>query len=98
MKAAISDLDIFPHELEGLRLWDIDVIVARYVILESDRFKGRDVLVVKSGVGLAGVALGKWTEAKSITLCDVREEVVRNGVKNCVNNGVGNVISFRLTP
>jgi precorrin-6B methylase 2 len=56
------------------------------------------VLVVKAGVGLAGVALGKWTDAKTITLCDVREEVVRNGVKNCANNGVGNVISFRLAP
>ena len=61
MKAIISDLDIFPHELEGLRLWDIDVIVARYVILESDRFKGKDVLVVKAGVGLPAVALAKWT-------------------------------------
>ncbi len=54
--------------------------------------------MVKAGVGLAGVALGKWTNAESITLCDVREEVVRNGVKNCLNNGVSNVISFRLAP
>lgn len=23
---------------------------------------------------------------------------MRNGVKNCTNNGVGNVISFKLTP
>lgn len=96
MKASVSDLDVFPHELEGLRLWDIDIIAARYAILESEKFKNQEVLVFKAGVGIAAVALGKWTDAKSITLCDVRDEVVRNGVKNCINNGVTNVISFKL--
>jgi hypothetical protein len=42
-------------------LWDIDIILARYVILEADRLKAKDVLVVKVGVGITAVALGKWT-------------------------------------
>jgi 16S rRNA G1207 methylase RsmC len=53
-------------------------------------------LVFKAGVGIAAVALGKWTDAKSITLCDFRDEVVRNGVKNCAINGVNGVASFKL--
>jgi hypothetical protein len=35
MRLSISDIDIFPHELEGLRLWEIDIIISRYIILES---------------------------------------------------------------
>lgn len=64
MKLTISDIDVFPHELEGLRLWDIDIIASRYIILESDRFKNKDVLVFKAGVGITGITLRKWTDAK----------------------------------
>ena len=96
MRVTISDIDVFPHELEGLRLWDIDVIVSRYVILESDKFKDKEVLVFKAGVGLAGIALRKWTDAKEVTLCDFRDEVVRNMVKNCHNNEVRDINSFKI--
>ena len=97
-KVTISDLDMFPHELEGLRLWDIDIIAARYIILESEKFKDKNVLVLKAGVGIAAIALGKWTDAKSIAICDVRDEVLRNGVKNCTINGVSGIASFKLCP
>lgn len=35
MTLVISDISIFPHQLQGLKLWDIDIILSRYVILES---------------------------------------------------------------
>jgi hypothetical protein len=35
MKVTIADIDMFPHELSGLRLWDVDIILSRYIILES---------------------------------------------------------------
>lgn len=54
--------------------------------------------MLKAGVGIAAIALGKWTDVRSIALCDVREEVLRNGVKNCINNGVTGVTSFKLAP
>lgn len=44
------------------------------------------MLVFKAGIGLAGIALRKWTDAKEVTLCDFRDEVIRNMVKNCHNN------------
>jgi len=41
MKLIVSDIGVFPHELEGLRLWDSDIILARFVILESERFRSK---------------------------------------------------------
>jgi hypothetical protein len=35
MKLIISDIGVFPHGLEGLKLWDSDVILSRFCILES---------------------------------------------------------------
>jgi len=73
MKVTIADIDMFPHELSGLRLWDVDIILSRYIILESESFNKKDVLVFKAGVGIAGIALRKWTDAASVTLCDSRD-------------------------
>ena len=72
MKAVVSDIALFPHQLEGLKLWDADVTLARYAILESERFRGKTVLVFKAGAGLAGVAVSKWTDCKSVAMCDFR--------------------------
>lgn len=54
------------------------------------------MLVFKAGVGIAGVALRKWTDAKEVTLCDFRDEVVRNMVNNCHNNEVRDINSFKI--
>ena len=40
----------------------------------------------KAGVGLAGIALRKWTAAKDITMIDFKSEVVKNMNKNCEVN------------
>ena len=34
-KLAIGDIDIFPSGFDGLRLWDSDVVLARFAILEN---------------------------------------------------------------
>jgi len=72
MKVAIGDVDTFPNNFEGLRLWDSDVILSRFVILENERVKKKEVLVFKGGVGLAGIALSKWGGCKSIDICDTK--------------------------
>jgi hypothetical protein len=33
MKLSITDIALFPHSLEGLRLWDTDIILSRFIIL-----------------------------------------------------------------
>ena len=38
MKLTIGDIDIFPHGMGGLRLWDANIILARYIIIENHRF------------------------------------------------------------
>ena len=40
-KVSIGDIDIFPGGFDGLRLWDTDVILSRFIILENERFEGR---------------------------------------------------------
>ena len=32
-KVNIGDIDIFPNGFDGLRLWDTDVILSRFIIL-----------------------------------------------------------------
>ncbi len=96
MKVTISDIDIFPHELEGLKLWDIDVIISRYIILESEKFKNKSVLVFKGGVGIAAIALRNWTDAKEVSICDFRDEVLGNMKKNCNNNGANGINVFKI--
>ena len=71
-KVVIGDIDIFPSSLEGLRLWDTDVVLSRFVILENERFQDKSVFVFKAGVGLAGIALSKWTSCKDIAMCDFK--------------------------
>ena len=48
-------------------------------------------MVFKAGVGIVGVALSKWSGCKSVTMCDFREEVVKNMQKNCQINEVTSV-------
>ncbi len=72
MKLIISDIGIFPDHLEGLRLWDSDIVLSRFIILENQQFKNKDVMVFKAGVGIAGIALSKWGGCKSISMCDTR--------------------------
>ncbi len=35
MKLTIADISIFPDHLEGLRLWDVDIVLSRFIILEN---------------------------------------------------------------
>jgi predicted nicotinamide N-methyase len=96
MKVSIADIDVFPSNYEGLRLWDTDVVLSRFIILENERFKDKDVFVFKAGVGLSGISLSKWGGCKSITMCDMNEEVVRNMSRNCQINNVKDVNSEYL--
>lgn len=68
----IGDIGVFPHGLSGLKLWDTNIVLARFAILESARFEGKDVLDLSSGVGIGGIAVRKWTKARQVAMCDYR--------------------------
>lgn len=61
MSLQICSIDQFPHGLDGLRLWEAGIILARYVIHHHSLFKGKKVLELGAGVGVAGLAVKKWT-------------------------------------
>lgn len=57
------------------------------MILNCDRFLGKDVLELGSGVGIGGLCVKKWTQCRSVMMSDYHPGVVKNIGKNCVKNG-----------
>jgi len=53
-------------------------------------------LVFKAGVGIVGVALRKWTDAKGVSMCDFRDEVIKNISSNCNKNGAKSISIFKI--
>lgn len=94
MKLTIADIGLFPDHLEGLRLWDSDIVLSRFIILENEMFKNKDVMVFKAGVGIAGLSLSKWGGCKSVSMCETRKEVVENIRRNCDRNNVTDVTNL----
>lgn len=69
----ISQATTFPHGYEGLKTWDANVVMARFVLINLNRFKDKSVIEMCSGTGLAGVTLGKFTSSKKLTLTDLTD-------------------------
>ena len=43
-------------------------------------------MVFKGGAGVAGISMSKWSSCRSVTMCDLKDEVVKNMKKNCMVN------------
>ena len=86
MALTIGELEVFPHGLDGLKLWDAGIVLARYIIQNCEQFKDQEVLELGSGVGIGGLAAKKWTQCKKVVMTDYHEGVVDNMKKNCVKN------------
>ncbi len=69
----IGDLAMFPHGLSGLKLWESNVVLARFVVINNSLFKGKKVLELGAGTGIGGIAMSKWTKCQSIAMSDSRE-------------------------
>ena len=76
---------------EGLHLWDSNVILARYLLLNRDVFAGKSVLELLSGTGLAAITARKFTSAQSITATDRCSQTVSNIHKNCSKNNIDDI-------
>lgn len=44
MKLTIGQLEVFPHGLDGLKLWDAGIVLSRYLIKNCEIFENKDVL------------------------------------------------------
>jgi len=96
MKLTIEDLQIFPNGLEGLKLWSADIISSRFAVLNSQRFKDKEVLCYKAGVGINGIVIKKWTNCKNIYMSEVTDDLVDNIRNNCEINGCKELLVFKL--
>lgn len=70
IKILINDGTKFPHNYEGLRLWDSNIIMGRYVVMHAEKFKNKSVLEMSSGTGLGGISVLKWTQASKVAMTD----------------------------
>lgn len=47
--------------------------MARYVIMNSHKFKNANVIEIPAGTGITGITVGKHTEAKKVMMVDSTE-------------------------
>ena len=58
----IGDVALFPHGLSGLKLWESNIVLARFVVMNNELFKNKKVLELSAGTGIAGIVVQKWTK------------------------------------
>ena len=85
-KLTIGDLNNFPAGYEGLRLWDSNIILARYLFTNKIIFKGKKIIELLSGTGIASLTAKKFTEASQIAATDHHPEITGNILYNCKKN------------
>lgn len=57
--------------------------------------QGKTVLELNAGTGIGGIAIKKWTNAKAVSMCDYRDELLYNMRKNCERNEVKDIVIFK---
>ena len=87
-KLKIGDLFFFPASFDGLRLWDSNITLARYIFLNKDLFERKKIIELCSGTGIASIAAKKFTQASMIAATDYHAEVTENVLFNCKKNGI----------
>ncbi len=88
MSLFIRSANKFPHGLQGLKLWESQILMARYVLKNCNRFKHKDILDLWAGVGIVGMTIYKWTQSADILIVDKPPEIIRNLEKNLRKNQV----------
>lgn len=86
MSLNIFDSSVFPDHLGGMKLWGSNIILARYVILNSKMFNNQRVLDFFAGVGIVGITVKKWTKAKIISFSDTYNQILYNIEQNWNSN------------
>lgn len=96
IKFTIGYASTFPHNFEGLKLWDANIALARYTVINTHKFKGHAILELPTGTGIVGIAISKCTQAKKIVMVDSSDEVVGNAKSNCAKNKVENFVVVKM--
>lgn len=57
----LSELLIFPHNMDGLHIWEAGIILARFITFNKELFENKNVLELGCGIGIGGIAALKFT-------------------------------------
>ena len=66
---------IFSNGEEGLRVWESGIVMSRYILRNLDEFKGKVVVELGSGTGIAGLTLLKYSDASHVHFTDYTEQI-----------------------
>ncbi|CAB3242459.1 unnamed protein product [Arctia plantaginis] len=70
----------------GLKTWEAALMLSDWALCNKDVFSNKYVLELGSGVGFAGITIGKMCPVKSLMLSDCHEEVLTTIKENIVIN------------
>ena len=83
LKVALLEQTLFPAYLDGLRVWESDVALARFFARTAPHFAGRKLLELGCGTGLASLALASQSPSPaSLLLTDYQPAVLALATKN----------------
>lgn len=84
--------------MDGYHIWEAGIILARFITFNSDKFKGKKMLELGSGVGIGGLAAALYTEGNSVIMSDYKNDIIKNIIINCHKNGytINNNIKDRV--
>lgn len=88
VKVVVGDIFNFPSEYDGLHIWDANIILARYALLNKHLFKDKKVIELHSGTGIASIVVKKYSEALTVAATDSKPEIVENILTNCKKNSI----------
>jgi predicted nicotinamide N-methyase len=75
-RITVSDQVFFQTGQDGLHQWESGIVLARFVLFNTDLFRGRRLLELGSGTGLAGITAA--TVGAEAVLSDYNPDVLEN--------------------
>ena len=73
-----GDNKVIGHAQLGLTLWEAEICTLEWLEIHPEFVKGRSILELGAGVGLAGIAAVERLGAKAVTLTDSDDMVLEN--------------------
>ena len=86
----LNELLIFPHQMDGLHIWEAGIVLARYIYHNKELFADKKILELGTGVGVAGITALKYTACAQLLISDYKVEILKNAERNVNKNKLDN--------
>lgn len=90
----LQDCLIFPHHLDGLKVWEAGIVLSRYVCFNPELFNEKVVLDLGTGTGIASISALKYTAAKRVILSDYQPIILENALESLKFNKINHIHKF----